>query len=694
MEATELQQLQAHLGSLRSEHLSALTPFVIEGGLGFKRIRDEQRLEMSEVSTATCVISICHAHSWEAWFQILKEVEGVDLDTWTPEALQARLVSPEAWRSRSFRPTPPDQDPDPNPYHVAFTTEAALALGEPRTTQIRDRLREAAEYLVAEIKSDSIGTGDRPPSEPGAISVQFPPSAHLTQLAVRVLRRIDDVIGTSSLTEVDDLCREWAFKRLVRHMALRQAGGRSADHYEEAYAAAILASFGLTELAPDEGRLVSAALEDVFDAQRGDGLWPLSHPLFVHINIGTAYSYEYEMLSQLLQEPELEEILLRHLDPFARAADALRYDSYDLAGSRAWSSGHIPQQRSPESWATASVYQFAYDLSRLAAEATRRTLFDVIGAEYHKAGPLRGPEILDAPLPGGDADSLKQTMDSRVIQPLIESASAVRRGQKLPTKVPVSVVLFGPPGTAKTTMARVIAHKLGWPLIKIDPSHIVGQGLDRVQESANTILGLVARAEGVVVLLDEFDELMRSRDEDRSELVSRFLTTAMLPKLATIHDARSVFFIVATNHVDFFDTAITRPGRIDALIPLLAPSLPEKLAHPEWSRVAPALQYLTTNDTEQSDAIFMAENLTFDEYSQFVDYLSASFADPSSVDAPTVNQILTEHWRRSAAFEYLKEKATRYGIHDDDDIETRRRALNRILEERRLPPPRNASSAN
>ena len=522
----------------------------------------------------------------------------------------------------------------------------------------------------------------RPPRStlfPYTTLFRSPPSAHLTQLAIRVLRKIDQALGTAYLTEIEGQCLEWARRRLVTQMALRQAGSRTADPYEIAYSVLIIASFGLATLTPDEKRLVTAAMDDVFKVQRDDGLWPLSHPLFVHLSIGTAYSYEYEMLSQLLQEPELEEHLLGHLPSLTSAAHAVRRDYYNVGGSRTWSSGHIPQQPSPESWATASVYQFVYDLGRLAAEATRRALFAIVGAEYQKRGPSTAPSLLDAPLPGGDDGSLMTTIDRRVIEPLIAGSAAVKHGEELPSDVPVSVILYGPPGTAKTTMATVIAKRVGWPLIKIDPSHVVGQGLDRIQESANAIFGLVARSEAVVVLLDEFDELMRDREEAQSELVSRFLTTAMLPKLATINDARRVFFVVATNHLDYFDAAIKRRGRFDALIPMLAPSVETKLAH--WGAAAGALSYLD-GTTELSDSgRFMAANLTFGEFGQLIKEIEGELDEDSMGDSARVHDILTRQWKLSAAYQYLLDKAngSEGGL---------AKALDDIVKMARLPPAR------
>src|SRR5207247_2129065 len=82
------------------------------------------------------------------------------------------------------------------------------------------------------------------------------------------------------------------------------------------------------------------------------------------------------MLTQLLLEQKLQDLLLEYLTQLGKAAESVLRSAWRLEdGVRAWSSGHHPQLRGPESWTTASVYHFAYVLDRLLAQAVRRELF-------------------------------------------------------------------------------------------------------------------------------------------------------------------------------------------------------------------------------------------------------------------------------------------------------------------------------
>jgi SpoVK/Ycf46/Vps4 family AAA+-type ATPase len=78
-------------------------------------------------------------------------------------------------------------------------------------------------------------------------------------------------------------------------------------------------------------------------------------------------------------------------------------------------------------------------------------------------------------------------------------------------------------------------------------------------------------------LFDEIDELVREREQE-NDAFGRFLTTSMLPKLAELWKRQKIIYFVATNHIEFFDPAIIRAQRFDALIHVPPPSFTKKLS--------------------------------------------------------------------------------------------------------------------
>jgi SpoVK/Ycf46/Vps4 family AAA+-type ATPase len=70
---------------------------------------------------------------------------------------------------------------------------------------------------------------------------------------------------------------------------------------------------------------------------------------------------------------------------------------------------------------------------------------------------------------GGTKTSFKKTVEGRLLQPmqaLTESYSSLSASAGLTAQPSYSALLFGPPGTAKTTTATSMARYLGWNFLR------------------------------------------------------------------------------------------------------------------------------------------------------------------------------------------------------------------------------------
>jgi hypothetical protein len=341
---------------------------------------------------------------------------------------------------------------------------------------------------------------------------------------------------------------------------------------------------------------LASAVVDVFNEQTLSGIWPKYFPLFHYQDAGSNFCFTFELLEavfvefagardRLLTEPavlvgleravqwcEANRLKCAEKDP--ATGDPMSYEGWN-------SGGYLDTLRKgqPESWATAVVHMFLRELVDGLSRCIQQRLLDKYSAT--RPGTDKGiRKLLDIDLllvPR--RKGLISTLENSIIHTFLTyKGDNAERLRKLPIeKEPLSALLFGPPGTSKTEVAKAVAADLGWPLVEIDPSHFLKDSFQNLYVQAETIFEDVMDMCGVVVLFDEMDALVQKRDSGTPlDTESKFLTTYMLPKLARLHDRGQIAFMMATNFVGNFDDAIKRAGRFDYLLCMGPPTLEAK----------------------------------------------------------------------------------------------------------------------
>lgn len=333
------------------------------------------------------------------------------------------------------------------------------------------------------------------------------------------------------------------------------------------------------------------AIASLFGEQTRSGIWPKYFPLFHYQDAGSNFCFTFELLEAVLVEFGAYADLVENvatLDALERGIrwceeNRLQYLAKEpgLAADvlyRGWNSGgNLPTLRrgQPESWATAVVHMFLWELVEVLSQHIQKDLLDRYHATY-SAKTLKQLLDIELQLPGGPTgiieilgSTIGKTFGGKTPGELRKAP--VRRG------LPVSALLFGPPGTSKTQVAKALAGELGWPLVEIDPSHFLQDSFQNIYVQAERIFEDLMDLSGVVVLFDEMDALVQKRDTETAvDTESKFLTTYMLPKLAKLHDKGQIAFLMATNFQAKFDDAIKRAGRFDYLLCMGPPTLTAK----------------------------------------------------------------------------------------------------------------------
>lgn len=383
----------------------------------------------------------------------------------------------------------------------------------------------------------------------------------------------------------------------------------------------------------------------LFTKQSKCGIWPKYFPLFHYPDSGSNYCFAFEMLEAILNEfgaeiliNDFEDTILGGLEQAVQWCYDNRMDYLDNKTKvkySGWNSGGqliTLEGGVPESWTTAIIHMFLDKLQDVLTDRIEDLILSHYRAKkYDKADSDEWDKLLDIDLEleqKKEKITVKDFLDREMLSKIpTEDRKHFRNN---PIKNSRSALLFGPPGTSKTALVIAIAQKLGWPYIAIDPSHFLKEGLENIYSEADNVFRDLSDLSGTVILFDEMDALVQTREEDEGyslDVTSRFLTTSMLPKLAALHDeGRSIFFM-ATNYQEKFDPAIKRPGRFDLLLCMWPPSWANKLEHLnafyEESDVEDCKEILRTyvDGTSQKDLL---EKFTYGEMKAFIGNLKGT----------------------------------------------------------------------
>lgn len=136
-------------------------------------------------------------------------------------------------------------------------------------------------------------------------------------------------------------------------------------------------------------------------------------------------------------------------------------------------------------------------------------------------------------------------------------------GESMGIKAPKGLLLTGPPGTGKTSIAKAIASESGLPMIATSGADFkelfVGNGARRIRE-----LFKAARQNAPIILfIDELDAVGEKRDAHGNSSEDTQTINALLKEMDGFKENTRIFVLAATNYPDKLDSALTRAGRFD-----------------------------------------------------------------------------------------------------------------------------------
>ena len=169
----------------------------------------------------------------------------------------------------------------------------------------------------------------------------------------------------------------------------------------------------------------------------------------------------------------------------------------------------------------------------------------------------------------GGVDKQIQELEEAIVFPIEKK----HLFEAIGIKPPKGVLMFGPPGTGKTMLARAVAARAKATFLKLAGSQLVqayiGDGAKMVRDA----FALAREKAPTIIFIDEIDAvgLKRGGDAHGGKEVQRTMLE-LLNQLDGFSSTDDVKVIAATNRADVLDPALLRSGRLDRKIEFPMPN--------------------------------------------------------------------------------------------------------------------------
>lgn len=194
----------------------------------------------------------------------------------------------------------------------------------------------------------------------------------------------------------------------------------------------------------------------------------------------------------------------------------------------------------------------------------------IVGASALRDAAMQAPPRTVWNDIAGDAGGAKKALQQAIEWPRTRKAAFDALGLTPPR----GILLYGPPGCAKTTLARAAAGAAGVAFLKLDPADVYASSFVGDAEAVvRRAFALARAASPCIIFFDEIDAIVGSSSMENgmtrgSSAEARVLST-FLNEMDGVDRSPAddgVIVLGATNRPWTLDAALLRPGRLDKII--------------------------------------------------------------------------------------------------------------------------------
>ena len=164
----------------------------------------------------------------------------------------------------------------------------------------------------------------------------------------------------------------------------------------------------------------------------------------------------------------------------------------------------------------------------------------------------------------GGLKETKEILEKVIIDPLKVSSDSV---------LPKGIMLYGPPGSGKTMIAKALANNSGMNFISIKGPELLSKYLGESEQLIKNFFNKARQVSPSILFFDEIDSICSSSLEKSSDSVTSRILSQILLELDGFSELNNVVILAATNKIEKIDKSLLRSGRFDLL---LETPLPDK----------------------------------------------------------------------------------------------------------------------
>ena len=169
-------------------------------------------------------------------------------------------------------------------------------------------------------------------------------------------------------------------------------------------------------------------------------------------------------------------------------------------------------------------------------------------------------------------DNVKEDIRLKMVYPFEHPELAERFG----IRGGGGVLLFGPPGTGKTMLAKATAGEIDATFFVISPADVLSKWVGEAEQNIKKLFDAARNEKRSVIFIDEIESLVPSRRDEGSSVMQRVVPQLLSGMEGFDKKTTPVLFMGATNVPWYLDPAVLRPGRFDEKVYIPLPDLPAR----------------------------------------------------------------------------------------------------------------------